>query len=285
MLTFAAGVGAALAAAALYSFGVSLQALEARNAPSEQSLKPALIRHLCSRKRWLGGTACVAGGWIMQAVALLLAPLTIVQPALAVSVVVLLLIGMRLYNESPTAKEVAGAAAIVLGVTGLALVAPKHTEGEADPLTLAVGLSILAVVALAPYGLKVGKRRLGALVVFSAGLAYAWTGFSTKFLADGVSDGAWPIGLIWLGATILAAMVGLVSEMTALQSRSAINVFPIVLVTQIVVAVLLAPLLAGERWAADPVLIVGLGVSLVVLLAGTHTLAGARTVTRVVATE
>jgi hypothetical protein len=123
------------------------------------------------------------------------------------------------------------------------------------------------------------------IVAVSAGLAYAWTGFSTKFLADGVSSGGWVVGAIWLAATAGAAVVGLVSEMTALQDRPAIRVFPVVLVVQIVVAVMLAPLLAGESWNPDPLSLVLLCVSLVALATGTRTLCGARAVSRVVATE
>ena len=63
--------------------------------------------------------------------------------------------------------------------------------------------------------------------------------------------------------------------MTALQKRSAINVFPGVLVIQIVLAVLCAPLLAGEQWSTDPLKLAVLGVSLVVLAAGTAVLASA----------
>src|SRR5829696_6481449 len=103
----ALGGGAALVAAVLYSIGVTLQATEARESPSEQSLKPSLLRHLVTRRRWVGGTACVMGGWAMQAVALLLAPVTVVQPALAFSVVVLLFIGVRFFDESVGTREVA----------------------------------------------------------------------------------------------------------------------------------------------------------------------------------
>ena len=250
------GIASALGAAALYAFGVTLQAMEASEMPGDESLKLSLLRHLVTRPRWIGGTACVAGGWLLQAVALTLAPITIVQPALAMSVVVLLAIGLRMHDETLGSREVIGALAVVAGVTGLALVAPGESEADAEPATLAIGMTVLAAVALAPYLLgAANKRSLGMLVVVSAGLAYAWTGFSTKFLADGVSAGDWPIAAAWLGATIAAAAIGLLSEMTSLQSRPAIRVFPVVLVVQIVVAVLLAPLLAGEQWEPEPGLV------------------------------
>jgi drug/metabolite transporter (DMT)-like permease len=278
------GICVALLSAAFYAFGVTLQSIEARDTPAEESLKLSLLKDLMKRRRWLAGTACVVGGWVSQAAALTLAPLTIVQPALAMSIVVLLAIGMRMHDESIGPPEIFGATAIVVGVIGLAAVSPPHSDAHAAPVTLAVGMAVLGIVALAPYVVCACGWRLGVLVAVGAGLSYAWTGFSTKFLADAFSSGRWVVGVVWLGATAGAAVVGLLNEMTALQTRSAIRVFPVVLVVQIVVAVLLAPLLAGEQWHPDPLNVGLLSASLVAIAMGTRLLAGARAVNRVVAT-
>ena len=50
----------------------------------------------------------------------------------------------------------------------------------------------------------------------------------------------------------LVLLVGLTSETTALQRIAATKVAPVVLVMQIVVPVLLAPVLVGERWGDTP---------------------------------
>ncbi|MEA2170649.1 MAG: hypothetical protein QOF76_3949, partial [Solirubrobacteraceae bacterium] len=86
-------------------------------------------------------------------------------------------------------------------------------------------------------------------------------------------------------ATAGAAAIGVLSEMTALQTRSAIRVFPIVLVVQIVVAVLLAPLLAGEHWHPNTLNVGVLTASLLGITLGTRLLATTRAVSRVVATK
>lgn len=283
-MSLALGVLAALAAAVLYSAGVTLQSVEARQAPDEESLRASLIKHLATRPRWRIGTSCVLGGWAMQAGALGLVPITIVQPALAVSVVALLFIAVRFFGETVRRKEVVAALAIVVGVGGLVVGSPAESHIHAAPLPLTLGMGVLAAVALAPYVLH-GHRRFGTLVAVSAGLAYAWTGFATSFLVDGISSGAWVVAALWLGATAVAGLVGLLSEMTALQHGSPISVFPVVLVVQIVVAVLLAPLLGGASWSPGPSLIAGLAVSLAVLAAGTRALAGSRAVGRAMATE
>src|SRR5687768_6615660 len=277
----ALGVLAALISAVLYAVGVTLQAVEASKMPADESLRPALLRHLCRRPRWLAGTGCVAGGWGMQAVALPLAPLAVVQPALAVSVVALLFIAVHWFGETLRRREIIATLAIVVGVGGLVMGAPAHSSDQAAPLTLSIGLAVLAAAALAPYAMR-STRHFGVLVMFSAGLAYAWTGLATKFLADEVASGAYGFALLWLAATAMAAGVGLLSEMTALQSKPAIRVFPVVMVVQILVAVLLAPLLAGESWSPDWLVIAGLAVSLGIVAAGTWGLAGAPAVERVI---
>jgi len=286
MGSFVAGLAAALGSAFCYSVGVTLQAREAREAPESESLRLALLRRLVKRRRWIVGTLAVVSGWALQALALGLAPLTVVQPALALGLVVLLVVGARLGDEDVGTREAFSVAAIVAGVAGLALAAPKGVDQvHADPLVVAATMTAFGALVLAPYALRRPGRKLPSLVIFSAGLAYAWSALSTKFMGDAVSGGAWLITLMWLAATATAALLGLVSEMTALQARSAIRVFPGILVIQIVVAVFLGPLLGGERWSSQPLILVALAASLAVVVAGTALLASARVVGTAVDTD
>lgn len=276
------GLVLALLAAGLYAVGVALQAAEAHAAPDEEALRLSLLRRLVTRRRWLLGTGAVLLGWGAQAAALTLAPITVVQPALAVSVVVLLALASRGFGERVCAREVRAALAIVVGVAGLVAVSPPHGATNARTLVLALGLGSLAVLAAAPYLLR-RRRQAGAMLAVSAGLAYAWVGLATAFLADAASADAWLVSAVWLGAAGVAALGGLLSEMTALQHRSAVQVFPAVLVVQVLVALLLAPLLAGETFGTDPATIVTLAVSVVLLAFGTRSLAGSASVERVIA--
>lgn len=284
MLAYLMGIGVALAAASSYSVGVLLQSLEAREIPDTESLKLSLLRNLVSRKRWLIGTACVILGWMLQAAALGFAPLTVVQPALAAGLFVLLIAGERMSDECITKREVLATLAIAIGVAGLGLASPKNAGGGSATASVIIpALATFAAVALAPYLLR--GRTIPVLVVISAGLAYACSGFMTKFVSESISDKHFGFALLWLGGTAAAALVGLTSEMTALQKRSAIRVFPGVLVIQIVLAVLCAPLLAGEQWSTEPLQLAVLGVSLVVLAGGTAVLASANAVAAMVDTD
>src|SRR6476646_10126020 len=112
----ALGITAAVGASVLYNTSIALQALEAREVPGEHSLRLSLIGRLVRNKRWLGATALGLAGWPLEIVALLLAPLTVVQPCLASGLILLLWLGATRLGEKPGLREWTAVAAIVIGV-------------------------------------------------------------------------------------------------------------------------------------------------------------------------
>lgn len=272
----------ALGSSLLYSVGAALQALEARRAPEEYALSVSLLRRLVVRRLWILGTLCVLGGWSLQAGSLLLAPVTVVQPTLALGLVFLLVIGVRMLGEEVGRREVLAVGAIVVGVIGLALTGPGQSADVADPVVLVPVMGGLGLLALAPYALRRSGGQL-ALVVVSGGLAYAFCGLSTSFTGAAATDGRWWSLLLWLAVTGAGAIVGVVSEMTAFQRAPVTHVFPVILVVQMAVAVGLAPLLVGESWAGTP--IVGLAASLAVVAGGAAALIGTSGVGAALATN
>src|ERR1700726_1695558 len=141
MVDLVLGIGAAVGASTLYSLGIALQAMDAKQAPHEEHLRLALARGLLTRARWLLGTGLSILGWPLQVLALLLAPLVVVQPALATGLVVLLLLGQRMLGEHAGRAEHIAIAAIVLGVIGAGLCAPPRSTGHtSERLTIALVL-------------------------------------------------------------------------------------------------------------------------------------------------
>lgn len=111
------------------------------------------------------------------------------------------------------------------------------------------------------------------LVVLSAGVAYSWTGLSSKLLSDQLLAHAWLAALGWVAVTAVAGLIGLLSEMSSLQRRPATQVAPIVFVIQMVVPVMLAPLLGSENWESTPLGGGAIAIFLLVVAAGTAALA------------
>jgi hypothetical protein len=272
MVDLVLGIVAAIGASALYSLGVALQATDAKRAPRAVHLRLGLARNLLVRPRWLLGTGLSMLGWPLQVVALLLAPLVVVQPTLAAGLLVLLFFGQRMLNEHAGRREQLAVAAIVLGVVGTALGAPERSETHPSDETITLVLVGLGALSMLPYLVSLVRRPPASLTMIGAGLGFAWSGVATKLASDSLSQGRLMIAAAWALSTAGASAVGALSEMSAMQTRPAIQVAPVVFVTQTVVPIVLAPLLL-ESFKATPLEGAPLGLALGVLVVGAATLA------------
>jgi hypothetical protein len=274
MVDLVLGIGAAVAASTLYSLGIALQALDAKDSPAGEHLRLALAWRLLRRARWLLGTGLSILGWPLQIVALLLAPLVVVQPALAAGLLVLMFLAQRMLNEHAGRREYLAMGAIVIGVIGAGLTAPPRTTGHgSENLAITLVLLGLGVASLLPYALRLLTHPPAALTMVGAGLAGGWSGVATKLASDDLSRGHLGLAALWGLSTAAASGVGVLSEMSALQERPAIQVAPVVFVTQTVIPIVVAPLLFGESFADTPLGGVPLSASLALLVTGAALLA------------
>jgi drug/metabolite transporter (DMT)-like permease len=232
----------------------------------------------------------------LEIVALLLAPLTVVQPCLASGLILLLWLGVTRLGERPGRREAVAVGAIVAGVAGVALSAPERTTNHASVGAIGLALLLVAIPIAAPYALrwrirhspqrsvvKVGSAAgIGTLIVLSAGFGYAWTAIASKLLTDELAAGALLVAIAWLATAAASEGLALLSEMSALQRRPATHVAPVMFAVQVLVPVLLAPLIFGESWGSTPLGGVALAVSMAIAVAGTVLLAGSRTVGAVI---
>lgn len=277
------GLAAAAVSAACFDGAVVFQALEAREIPAEGGMKLSMLPKLVRRPRWLAATGLAVLGWPFQLIALSLASLTLVQPTLSLGLVLLLVMGARMLHERIGAREALATAAIVAGVVGITLSAPKHTDAYSGDLKLVVVLVVLAVVAAAPYVVGQRARHAGGLLVMSAGLAISASALTSKLITDELAAHAWVGAAAWGVATAAAAGVGLLSEMSALQRRPASRVAPPVFVVSTVVPVALAPFLTGENWSHTPLGGLVIGLSLATIAAGGFALGRSQAVEGLVA--
>lgn len=279
----ALGIVSAVGASLLYNTSIALQALEAREVPGEHSLRVSLIGKLVRNRRWLGATALGLVGWPLEIVALLLAPLTVVQPCLASGLILLLWLGATRLGETPGRREALAVAAIVAGVAGVAWAAPERTTDHAGTAAIGLALVLVAIPIAAPYALRGRAAAFGTLAILSAGCGYAWTAIASKLLTDELAAGAILVAIAWLATAAASEGLALLSEMSALQRRAATHVAPTMFAVQILVPVLLAPLIFGEAWSDTPLGGVALVAFMALAVAGTMLLAGSRAVGAVIA--
>jgi len=284
MESTALGALAALAASALFSAGLVLQATETRQVDSRYALHFSLIRRLLSRRRWVQGAVVTFLGYPFHVLALVLAPLTVVQPALAAGLLILLFVGARTGGEKVGPREVAGVVAILAGVTAMTLSAPARAAVETQTGPLLAALAVLAAVTLVPYALERLKGEctpgLTTMATFAAGAAYAFSGITTKLVSDDLADDRLVPALGWLAATGVIGGLGFLGQVTALQRRSATRVGPVIYVIPVVVPVVVAPFVTGEEWGETPLGGAVLIASLLVVCVGTALVSGSSSVGR-----
>ncbi|MFT3863495.1 MAG: hypothetical protein QM729_04425 [Solirubrobacterales bacterium] len=274
----ALGIICAIGASALYNTSIALQALEAREVGQEHALRFSLIGRLVKNPRWLLATFIGLLGWPLEIAALLMAPLTVVQPCLAGGLVLLLWLGVTRLGERPGRREYGAVAAIVLGVAGMAWAAPARTTSDAGAVPIAIALGLVAIPILAPYALRGRPDAAGTIAVVAAGFGYAWTAIASKLLTDELSSGSILVGAIWLATAAASEGLALLSEMSALGRRPATRVAPVMFAVQVVVPVILAPLIFEESWSDTPGGGAGLVASILLILCGVIALAGSKAV-------
>ena len=248
-MRLAGGVLLAAFASLLYNLGLVIQAEAARRERRSVGLDAALVARLFRRARWLTGTILVAAGWPFQALALGFAPLTVVQPTLAVGLGVPLLAAARL-GDRVRPRDVGAVAAVAAGVSLVAVAAPARETHWATGRVV-VALAALAAAAVAAALLARSERAHGTGLVLGAGFAFAGGALVTKLLADAVSAASWAVAVVAGVLAIAAGLLGTTAQTGALQRRSAGVVAAVVFALETVVPVALAPLLYGERWAGS----------------------------------
>jgi hypothetical protein len=176
------------------------------------------LRLLFTNGRWVLGYAAGLGGWGLYIVALLFAPISLVQAVSAGGIGLLALFVWRVAHVRFSRRE---RAAIEASVTGLVLVMVSFAAGVPKPA--AVGIHTVAIwvgVMLLGAGLawRPGSRvmRPGAGLGVAAGLCYAAGDVSTKGAVSGV-------GLFLVPALVVCTLLGFVALQLSFQRGSALS--------------------------------------------------------------
>jgi drug/metabolite transporter (DMT)-like permease len=262
----------------LYALSTSLQALEARREPTSDSLRASLLKKLVRRPLWLAGTAAGLVAWPLQAVALALASVAIVQPALGLGLIVLLVLGVLLLHERVGLWEISGAVLIAGAIAVIGWAAPAHTPAFTRGAEVAV-IAALAIAAAVPYLLRVLGRGGGLATSSSAGFGWAVVGLATAQIDEAIAHRHWLVALAWGAGVAVASWSSLLAEMTALQTWPATRSIPVVFGIEMVLPAAALPLLTHTR----PGHWVSFGAALAVACAGAAILGSSRVVARTAA--
>jgi hypothetical protein len=272
-----AAIALGAAAAVLFALSTSLQALEARDTPHAEALRLDLLERLARRRRWLLGTAAGVGAWPLQAAALALGSVALVQPTFGFGLVMLLALGTSLLGERVGRREVAGVAAVAAAVAILGWAAP-HSTGAFTHAGVAVVAGWVVVAALAPQALRVLRLRSGLATSIAAGVGWSAVGLSTALFDEAVADRHWLGALAWGIGVGAASWGGLLAEMTSLQCWPATRAVPIAFALEMVAPAAVSPVITHH--GTGPAGGVPFVLALAVACAGAALLGGSRTVAR-----
>jgi drug/metabolite transporter (DMT)-like permease len=269
----------ALAAALVFAIGAVMQQHAASGQPLEHNMRPALVTGLFRRPLWLGGIAMNGLGTLIQLAALWRGSLVTVQPLLVCGLLFALPINaVFLHRRRPGMREVLGAGAVCIGLTGFLLAtSPTPGRGSAGPFPWAVSLSCLATAVAVLIGVALvcrGVLRAG-LLALAAGIV---NGLSAAFikgiarrleaaLPGGVAHGLLSVLSYWeLYAFAATLVVALLVVQSAYQSGPIRWSLPALTAANPVTSVILGATVLGERVHTGPLDLLGavLGLGLVV---------------------
>src|SRR5919201_3373518 len=211
----ALGLVAAVLAAACYESGYVLQALEAKSATREESLRPTLLVRLAARRRWLAGTALSLIGVVLQTLALAHAPVTLVQPVLALGVVALLVLAKVVLQERIGPLEVWGAGLVIAGVVAVGVEGPSRSSEVTSVLAMVLLLAPIAAVAVLPFLLRT-RPPLG-LAAAGAAAGDSVAAVALKLTSDAATSGQSAFVVLGAAGAAGAGALALIAQMSGLR--------------------------------------------------------------------
>src|SRR3954468_13610683 len=185
-----AGLLLAMLAAVLFAVGAVLQheAAERSRTPTGLSLKMMM-----KRRRWMLGQASTMLGTGAQVAALAVAPVAVVQPMLAVGLVVALGLRAVRTKQAPLKLELFGAALTTGGLAVFLVAArPEAAHDIPPPSSIAVIIAVVLSIALVAGATLLGHGAHGALAC--GGAAGIAAGIGAVLISIGVrslQEGGW----------------------------------------------------------------------------------------------
>jgi len=144
-----AGVVIALIASLCFNVGLALQKRAALSLPRVRGFSLATLAAFASNRPWLLANATIGAGWILQFLALRLAPIGIVMPAVAAGVVFQAWLAVRWFGERLGPSETCGIAACAVGVVLIGMSIDPSLEAASSNLDPRMTSFVIAVLAAA----------------------------------------------------------------------------------------------------------------------------------------
>ena len=266
----------ALGAALVFALSAVAQQQEAANVDARGS---GFVSGLLRSPRWWAATVGDGCGYLLQAAALGVGSILIVQPLLITSLVFSLPLSAR-WNARPIRRRDLGWAGVIAGGLAIFLLVGdpgggrnRNDFGHWLPSVVACGLLVGLGLALAATG---GERRRSIGLAVVAGTMFGFASALTKTLMFQLDEGVGPLLRSWETYGVLGTgAIGLLCQQLAFQAGSLEISFPAAIVLDPVVSVAVGMAALDERVRAGGVEWLLIGLSGFAMISGTVALARA----------
>jgi drug/metabolite transporter (DMT)-like permease len=267
------GIGLALACAAVTQLAFLCKHRGAVRAPAVEWRRPLHSAGALLASRWFAiGMGIAAFAFALHVAAIALAPLSTVQVVLSTGVVILAVLGDRVFGHSVGPRQWLGVAmtAVGLGLLVMSMPAPDgHGAVFALPGMVAFEATMLAVGSLliaAPV-LGAPAHHHGTLLGASAGVLFGVSDVAIKALT-GEAGGALGIVLSpWLPVALVAAVLAFLASARGFQEGDAVPVIASTSTAANLTAIVGGILVFGDALAAGVLLAVQIAAFALVALA------------------
>ncbi|WP_295573950.1 DMT family transporter [uncultured Microbacterium sp.] len=277
------GIPLALLGAVFMSFGAQyqhrgVQKVEAlSHVDGGGGLTGGQLLRLLTRPSWVAGTVMLGLAIVCQLAALSFAPLILVQPVGAISLVITTLLNARISGHRPTKRSLTAIALCVGGIfVFITIAALFATETRVLDSQLITILLILGAVTIVLTGLWLWlRKRIAALFyIVAAGIMYGFVATLAKVVISRIQTGDFEwLTLVCLAALLAGTAIGAYFVQTAYASGPPDLVIAGLTVIDPIVAILIGLIVLREAVNAPLWAYVGFAIAGAMAVAGVFQLA------------
>jgi hypothetical protein len=266
-----------LAAAAGYAVSSVLQQRAAAAEARRYTLRPSLLVRLARRPWWLAGKAADVVATVLQAIAIHIGTVVLVEPLMAAGLLFALPLGARMSGRRLAGRDWLGGLALTGGLALFVVLTGSAGGRNGAPVTtwLTAGavVGLLVVVAVVMFQRDRGPHR-AAWLAGAGGVLYACTATLTKPATQAWTAGPWRLATSWqLYALLGISVVAATAVQSAFQMGSIAASLPTLTAIEPVAGVALGVWVLGEHASSGPRSLAPLGLAFAAMLAGIVVLA------------
>jgi drug/metabolite transporter (DMT)-like permease len=275
------GIGLALVCAVTTQLGFLCKHRGATHAPRVEWQRPLRSARALLGSSWFAlGMGIAAVAFVLHVGALALAPLSTVQVVLSTGVVILAVLGDRLFGHAVGRRQWLGIGMTATGLTLLVLTLPAP-DGDgsvfAVPGLIAFEAATLALGTLLIVAPRLGApaHHHGALLGASAGVLFGVSDVAVKALTGTASDGVLAVVLSpWLPIAALAAVLAFLASARGFQEGDAVPVIACTSTAANLTCILGGIVVFGDALAVGILLVVQIAAFVLVAFAALVTPSG-----------